>query len=182
MRIRSWDDLLADVLDRDLEPAGWRAVAGRRDGAIGEDMYLAHEDAGVYQIKSYAKNPFTVRGVGTRVARRVDEDIGPHLPDRDTAGRFGIQQPIEEEAAETVEQRLTEVVKTHAEAPTSPGDFFEDVMDVLESPAFGPMEFDGYGRPEALDALGEQFDEAESLLTDELEDLITDDGIHRGLD
>ena len=50
-----------------------------------------------------------------------------------------------------------------ADAPTSGADLFDDVMEVVESPAFGPMDFDGYDRPESVSDLAETFEESEEL-------------------
>ncbi|MEY7852006.1 hypothetical protein AB7C87_22705 [Natrarchaeobius sp. A-rgal3] len=181
MRIREWQDILEDVTDRDVDPQGWRAVAGDRAGGVGEDLYLGHPRAGVFFLKTYAKNPYEVRGVGTRVARKLDDEIGTFLPREDAGGRFAVQSPPEDEDhAESVAKRLQTVVETHADAPTRPQDFFDDVMDAVESPAFGPMEYDQYDRPEQLEDLSERFEEADELLNTELEDLIETDEVDRG--
>ena len=181
MRIREWQDILEDVTERDVDPENWRAVAGDRAGGVGEDMYLAHPAAGVFFLKTYAKNPFEVRGVGTQVARSLDDEIGSFLPAEEAGGRFGVQSPPEDEdQAETVSKRLETVLETHADAPTRPQDLFDDVMEALESPAFGPMEYDQYGRPEELEDLSEQFEEADDLLEAELEDLLETDEVDRG--
>ncbi len=183
MRVRDWQDILADVVESDADPDGWRGVAGRRREGIGEDLFLGHPDAGVYHLKTYAKNPYDLKGVGTRVARKVDGDIDPLLPRRESqdAGRFAVQRPPEDkDAAEDVATRLEETVKVHAEAPTTPDDFFTDVMEALDSPAFGPMEFDISDRPDPLDDLSGTFEEADELLSSELDDLIGDDEVGRG--
>ncbi|WP_137288579.1 hypothetical protein [Natronorubrum halophilum] len=181
MRIREWQDILEDVTERNVDPENWRAVAGDRAGGVGEDMYLAHPRAGVFFLKTYAKNPFEVRGVGTRVARSLDDEIGSFMPTGDSGGRFAVQSPPEDEAqAETVSKRLETVLETHADAPTRPQDLFDDIMDAVESPAFGPMEYDQYDRPDELEDLAERFEEAEELLSAELEDLIEDDEVDRG--
>ncbi|MFB6090977.1 MAG: hypothetical protein ABEJ97_07955 [Halobellus sp.] len=183
MRVRDWQDILADVTDAGVDPDGWRAVAGDRPDGLGEDLYLGHPDAGVYALKTYAKNPTELRGVGGRVARRIDEGLEPLLPsqDRDEAGRFAVQSPPEDEDhAETMARRLEETVKVHAEAPTGPEDFFEDVMDALDSPAFGPMDYEFDGRPDRLDRLREEFEDAEELLSKDLDDLVEEDGVGRG--
>ncbi|WP_435095444.1 hypothetical protein [Halarchaeum sp. P4] len=182
MRVRDWQDILEDVTESSADPDGWRAVAGDRARGLGEDLYLGHPSVGVYQLKTYAKNPFEVKGAGARVARRVDEDLDPLFPGRDDdAGRFAVRQGVEdEEEAETKARRLEEVLKVHAEAPTSPDDLFEDVMDVVDSPAFGPVEYDSHGRPEELDELSETFEEAEELLNSELDELIEEDDVGKG--
>lgn len=77
-------------------------------------------------------------------------------------------------------RRLEETIRAHADTPPTPDTLFEDVMGAVESPAFGPMEYDGYGRPESLDRLAERFEEAESLLDAELDELIESDEVDRG--
>ena len=56
----------------------------------------------------------------------------------------------------------------------------EDVKEAVESPAFGPMTYEFDGRPDELDELSDAFDEADELLTSELEDLIDGDDVGRG--
>ncbi|AFK20455.1 hypothetical protein E6P09_12885 [Haloferax mediterranei ATCC 33500] len=184
MRVRDWQDILSDVVDDGRDPDAWRAVAGQRRQHIGEDLFLGHPDVGVYQLKTYAKNPYDVRGVGARVARRIDDDLDPLFPNRheeDDAGLFGVQRPPEDESqAESMARRLEETVKVHAEAPTSPDDFFTDVMEALESPAFGPMDYEFDARPDRLDSLSDEFTDADELLSSELDDLIESDGVGRG--
>ncbi|MUV86545.1 hypothetical protein GJ631_08190 [Natronomonas sp. CBA1123] len=181
MRVRDWQDILEDVVDSGADPGDWRAVAGDRRGGVGEDMFLGHPSVGVYQLKTYAKNPFEVQGVGSRVARKIDDDLDPLFPGQDSGGRFGVNQGIadEDEAKERAKE-LETVIETHAEAPTTGDALFEDVMEALDSPAHGPMAYDMYDRPEGLDDLSETFDEAEELLTKELDDLIEDEDVGRG--
>jgi len=183
MRVRDWDDILGDVVESNADPAGWRAVGGDRRGGIGEDLYLAHPAVGTFQLKTYVKNPYQVDGVGARVARRVDEDLDPLFPARDredASGIFGVQQSVEdEETAREQAKRLETVFETHADAPTTPDALLEDVMDAVDSPAYGPMEFDGYDRPDRTDQLAETFEEAEQLLDAEFEDLVEED-VERG--
>ncbi|RDI72829.1 hypothetical protein [Halopelagius longus] len=183
MRVRDWQDILEDVVESDADPEGWRAVAGDRRRGVGEDLFLGHPDVGVYELKTYTKNPYEVRGVGGRVARRIDEDIEPLLPGREAepSGLFAVRNgPEDEEHASEMAKRLEETVKVHAEAPTTPDDFFEDVMDALESPAFGPMEYEFDGRPDSLDELTDEFADADELLTEDLDDLVEEDGVGRG--
>jgi hypothetical protein len=180
MRVRDWQDILEEVVDSGADAGDWRAVAGNRQQGIGEDMYIGHPAAGVFQLKTYAKNPFEVHGVGTQVARRIDDDLDPLFPDEE-AGRFGVQSPAEDEReAEAAANRLEGVLEAHSEAPTNSNDLFEDVMGALDSPAYGPIEHDEYGRPEGLDDLSGEFEEAERLLNTELDDLVAEDETNRG--
>lgn len=179
MRVREWEDILGDVMESTADPGGWRAVGGDRARGIGEDMYLGHPSAGVYQLKTYAKNPMAVAGVGTQVARRIDDDIDPLFPDEGT-GVFGVQQgPEDDEEAKEKAQSLETVIETHADAPTTPRALVEDMLDAMDSPAYGPMEYDQYDRPDRMDELSDTFEEAETLLETEFEDVIDED-VERG--
>lgn len=181
MRVRDWQDILEDVVEADADAGDWRAVAGDRRGGLGEDMFLGHPAVGVYQLKTYAKNPFEVQGVGTRIARKIDDELDPLFPGEDGSGRFGVNRTVEDEdEAERRAKRLGAVIETHAEAPTTGDALFEDVMDAVDSPAFGPMEYDMYDRPEQLDRLSATFEEAEDLLTKELDELIEESDVDRG--
>jgi len=181
MRVRDWQEILDDVTDASADPDGWRAIAGQRSDGVGEDLYLGHPGVGVYHLKTYAKNPYDVRGVGAKVARKIDDDIDPHLPNEELRRRFAVQSPPEnEDEAESTARRLEETIKVHAEAPTTPDDLFRDVMDALDSPAYGPMEYELSDRPDDLESLSETFDEAERLLASELDDLIERDEVDRG--
>jgi hypothetical protein len=181
MRVRDWQDILEDVVESDADAGDWRAVAGDRRGGPGEDMFLGHPAVGVFQLKTFAKNPYEVQGVGARVARSVDEDLDPLFPDGDSGGRFGVNDGVDD--AEEATERATEletVLEAHADAPTTPDALFEDVMGALESPAYGPMDYDMYDRPTDLDSLSGTFEEAEDVLTTELDDLIEDSDVGRG--
>jgi len=183
MRVRDWQDILTDVTESDADPDGWRAIAGDRREGLGEDLFFGHPDEGVYALKTYTKNPTELRGVGGRVARRIDDDLDPLFPrrGRDDAGRFGVRSPPEDGSdAEAMARRLEETVRVHAEAPTDPDDFFTDVMDALDSPAFGPMEYEFDGRPDRLDDLTDEFADADDLLSKDLDQLVEEDGVGRG--
>jgi hypothetical protein len=178
MRARDWQDIVRDVVESDADPDDWRAVAGDRRQGVGEELFLAHPGVGVSQLKTYAKNPYEVKGVGARVARSIDDEIGPYLPNEDSPARFAVQSPPEDEAAaETVANRVEQVVRTHADAPTTPDALFEDMMEAMESPAFGPMSYEFDDRPAALDELSTTFEEAEDLLDAELDDLVDEDEV-----
>lgn len=181
MRVRDWQEVLSDVVESGADPDGWRAVGGQRETGVGEDLYVGHPSVGVYLVKTYARNPYDVEGVGTRVARKVDDGLDPLLPDESTPGRFAVQSPPEDENdAEAAARQVRETVKAHADAPTEPEHLFEDLMDAVDSPAFGPMDYDLGGRPEPLSALAEEFTDAEELLASDLDDLVEESGVDRG--
>lgn len=181
MRIRDWDDILTDVTEGGHSAADWRAVAGDRARGLGEDLLLGHPAAGVFMLKTYAKNPREVRGVGAQVARKVDGDIEPLLPADDAAGRFAVRRGLEDESdAKAMAQRVAATVESHRDVPEGPAEFFHDLMDAVDSPAFGPMEYEFDDRPDSLDDAATTFEEASELLDAELDELIDEDEVGRG--
>jgi hypothetical protein len=181
MRVRDWQDVLAEVADDETDVEGWRAVGGRRADGVGEDLYVGHPSAGVFLVKTYARNPYEVEGVGTRVARKVDDGLDDMFPDRSTEGRFAVRSPpADEDDAESMARNVRETLKAHADAPTEPDHLFEDLMEAVESPAFGPMDYELADRPEPLSDLADEFADAENLLSAELDDLVERDGVDRG--
>ncbi len=181
MRIRDWQDILENVVEADADAGGWRAVAGDRREGVGEDMFIGHPGVGVFHLKTYAKNPFEVQGVGARVARKIDDELDPLFPGDEGDSRFGVNNGVtDEDEARARAKQLETVLETHADAPTTGSALFEDVMDALDSPAHGPLDYDMYDRPDRLDSLASTFDEAETLLNTELDDLIDEHDINRG--
>ena len=181
MRIREWRDIVEDVVEKDVDPEGWRALGGTRASGVGEDLYLGHPRGGVFLLKTYAKNPYEVRGVGAQVARKLDDEIGSFLPSKDKEGRFAVQRPPGNEGqAKRQARHVEEVVKAHKDAPTTSNDFFDDLMDAVDSPAFGPIDYDFADRPDSVEDVSERFEEAEELLNAELDDLVDEDEVGRG--
>jgi hypothetical protein len=103
------------------------------------------------------------------------------FPDRSTEGRFAVRSPpADEDDAESMARNVRETLKAHADAPTEPDHLFEDLMEAVESPAFGPMDYELADRPEPLSDLADEFADAENLLSAELDDLVERDGVDRG--
>ncbi len=181
MRVRDWRDVVRNVVEGDDSPDQWRAIAGPRARGLGEDLYLAHPRSGVYLLKTYAKNPYERKGVGTQVARSLDDEIGSFLPEEEGPERFAVHpRPTSRPEAERRARRLESVFTDHREGHRPPDALFTDLMDAIDSPAFGPLTYDSHARPDPLDGLAESFDAEESTLDAEIQDLIDDDGIDRG--
>ena len=91
MKIKSRSEILNDVLrDGKKNPKNWRAVFGKDNTLHSSDYYLFNPKTGIYLIKEYEKNPFVVKGIGSKIARHVDEDVDIKLSKHN--GDFGIVQ------------------------------------------------------------------------------------------
>ncbi|MHA1874000.1 MAG: hypothetical protein ACTSVB_07790 [Candidatus Heimdallarchaeaceae archaeon] len=90
-KIKTRNEILNDVIkDGKKHPKNWRAIFGRDNRLLSNDYYVFNPEIGVYFLKEYHKNPFYVKGVGSKIARRVDEDIEAEISKHD--GDFGIVQ------------------------------------------------------------------------------------------
>jgi hypothetical protein len=91
VKIKQRNDILRDIIHGGKKhPDGWNAAFGKDTSSFSHDCYIFHPDIGIYLVKEYDKNPFEVKGVGSMLARRIDEDIEEQI--RKKSGDFGIIQ------------------------------------------------------------------------------------------
>ena len=91
MKIKSRNDLLKDIIrDGKKYPQGWNAAFGKDSMSFSHDCYIFHPHIGIYLLKEYNKNPFEIKGIGSKLARRIDDDIEEQM--RKKSGNFGIIQ------------------------------------------------------------------------------------------
>ncbi len=91
VKIKVRNDILKDIIrDGKKHPKGWNAAFGKDSTSFSHDCYIFHPNIGIYLLKEYNKNPFEVKGVGSKLARRIDEDIEEQM--RKKSGDFGIMQ------------------------------------------------------------------------------------------
>ena len=86
--MRTREEILWEIISKGKEiPKGWKATS-RYDTKVHATEYnILHPDVGIYQIKEWQKNPFQIKGVGAKIARRVDDSLI-----NEPLGRFGILQ------------------------------------------------------------------------------------------
>lgn len=76
MEIKSRDEILKEIIDEGKScPEGWRAAAQWDDRLHAAEYYILHPSVGLYELKEYQVNPFLTRGVGAKVARKLDERV-----------------------------------------------------------------------------------------------------------
>ena len=91
MKIKTKDDILKDIIrDGKKHPDGWSAAFGTENQTFSHDCYIFHPTIGIYLLKEYSKNPFETKGVGSKLARHIDEDIQEQITKK--SGNFGIIQ------------------------------------------------------------------------------------------
>jgi hypothetical protein len=91
VKIKPRNDILKDIIrDGKKHPKGWNAAFGKDSTSFSHDCYIFHPHIGIYLLKEYNKNPFETKGIGLKLARRIDEDIEEQITRK--SGNFGIIQ------------------------------------------------------------------------------------------
>jgi hypothetical protein len=89
VKIKSRNDILKNIIqDGKKHPTGWNAAFGKDTTLFSHDCYIFHPNIGIYLLKEYNKNPFETKGVGSKLARNIDEDIEEQMMKK--PGNFGI--------------------------------------------------------------------------------------------
>ncbi len=89
MKIKTVEEIMLEIKQRyDQEPKAWRILRGRDQNGH-YDTYVAQSDQDLWHVKSEWKNPYTQIGVGTKIARKIDDEIDGILS-------TGVTHPIHE--------------------------------------------------------------------------------------
>ena len=74
--IKTREETLKDVIKKAKEtPKGWKATFRYDERLHATEYNILHPEVGLYQIKEWQKNPYKIQGVGSKIARRVDENL-----------------------------------------------------------------------------------------------------------
>ncbi|UCG01123.1 MAG: hypothetical protein JSW11_16085 [Candidatus Heimdallarchaeota archaeon] len=92
MAIKSLQEILKDILKEGRKtPGEWKTLLAPTSDRFGSDLLLFHPTTGpIYQVRAYEKNPFQMTGMGTRIARNVDEDFLKLIRRKKSHGNLGI--------------------------------------------------------------------------------------------
>lgn len=91
VKIKTRNDVLSDVIrDGKKHPKGWKAVFGKDDKLFSNDYYIYNPKIGIYLLKEYEKNPYEIKGIGSKIARHIDNDVEEEITKLN--GDFGIIQ------------------------------------------------------------------------------------------
>jgi hypothetical protein len=76
LKIKNRSEILNDIInDGKKHPKGWKAIFGKDNQRLTRDYYLMNSNSGIYYMKEYDKNPFIVKGIGSKIARKIDDEI-----------------------------------------------------------------------------------------------------------
>ena len=91
MKIKTRSEILADIIHDSIKnPTGWSAAIGKDRQTLSNDYYIFNPNVGCYLLKEYQKTPYEKKGLGSKIARNIDDDIEKTITKN--AGDFGIIQ------------------------------------------------------------------------------------------
>ncbi len=91
MQIKSRNVILNDIIKESKKhPKGWNAAIGRDQRLLSNDYYIFNPNVGIYLMKEYQKSPYHTKGIGSKIARNIDDDIEKKIQKK--SSDFGIIQ------------------------------------------------------------------------------------------
>jgi len=91
VQIKNRSEVLNDVIKKGKKhPKNWNAVFSKDTKLMSNDYYLMNPNIGIFMLKEYQKNPYEIKGIGGKVARRIDDEIINKVSQK--SGDFGIIQ------------------------------------------------------------------------------------------
>lgn len=165
MKIKQRTEILHDIIrDGKKHPKGWQVAFGNDSSSLSHDYYIFHPNIGIYLLKEYNKNPYEIKGLGSKLARHIDEDIQEHI--KKTSGNFGILQGDIQKILSNIHRGIPpEKILTSALHGDDLG---------LTIPVRGQVSTS----IDAVRSLKNTFSSQQKKLTNHLEKMVSDDGLY----
>lgn len=169
MQIKSREETLNDVLKESKKhPKGWIATFGKDNKHLSNDYYLFNPKVGIYLLKEYQKNPYMVKGVGSKIARRIDEDIEDKIHKK--TGDFGIIQGDIQKIIRNVDKGI------HLQK------IFEEGLKGNDLGIKMPLKGKATSSKDSFDYLHNTFSQKQKKLNDKFEEIASEDGLYNSYD
>lgn len=165
VKIKSRNEMLNDIIrDSKKYPKGWMAAFGKDKNLFSHDYYIFNPEVGVYLLKEYQKNPFNVKGLGTKIARHIDDDIQEKISEK--SGDFGI-----------IQGNIRKIVK-NIDRGVDPQKIFEEGLKGKDLGIKMPLKGKASTSIDAFNHLQETFSSKQKRLNSKFEKMASDDGIY----
>ena len=165
MKIKSRNETLNDIIrDSKKYPNGWKAAFGKDDLLFSHDYYIFNPNVGIYLLKEYHKNPYNVKGLGTKIARHIDQDIQEKISGK--SGDFGI-----------IQGNIKKIVK-NIDRGVHPQKIFEEGLKGRDLGIKMPLKGKASTSKDAFNHLQATFSLKQKRLNSKFEKMVSDDGIY----
>ena len=165
VQIKSRNDTLTDIIrDSKKHPKGWIATFGKDSLLLSNDYYIANPKVGVYLLKEHQKNPFQIKGFGTKIARKLDEDIEEQIHKK--TGDFGIIQGDIKKIIRNIDKGI------------QPQKIFEEGMKGNDLGIKIPIKGKASSSKDSFTAMKQNYSSHQKKLNKKFEEMMSEDGIY----
>jgi len=169
VKIKLRNDILTDIIrDGKQHPKGWSATFGNDPETFSHDCYIFHPNVGIYLVKEYNKNPYKVKGVGSKIARHIDDDIMNRLTNQ--SGDFGIVQGNIPKILANIDKGI------------HPRKILEGALEGKDLGLKIPVRGHAFTSKETYEYLESAFSQKQRKLTSTIQKMVSDDGLYASYD
>lgn len=169
MKNKSRNEILNDIIkDSKRFPDGWKAAFGKDNKLFSIDYYIFNPNVGIYLLKEYQKNPFQVTGIGTKIARHIDDDIEEKINKK--SGDFGI-----------IQGNIQKIIK-NIDKGIHPQRIFEEGIKGKDLGITMPVKGKASTSENTFNYLQQTFASKQKKLNKKFEKMATDDGLYSSYD
>lgn len=169
MKIKSRHEILNDIIrDSRKYPKGWKAAFGKDNELFSHDFYVFNPDIGIYLLKEYQKNPFQIKGLGTKIARHIDEDIEDKINKK--SGDFGIIQGDVQKIIKNIDRGIP------------PQKIFEEGLKGHDFGIKIPVKGHASSSKDTYDYLKNALSSKQKEINSKFEKMVSEDGLYKSYD
>jgi hypothetical protein len=169
VQIKSRNEILTEFIKESKKhPKGWMATFGKDHNLLSNDCYIFNPNIGVYLIKEYHKNPYQVKGIGSKIARNIDEDIEKTI--RKDSGDFGVVQGDIRKIIRNIDKGI------------HPQQIFEEGLKGNDLGIKVPIKGKASTSQETFNYLNTSFSTKQKKLDSKFEKIMNDDGVYDSYD
>lgn len=170
MKIKNRNEVLNDVIrDGKKHPKGWKAILGEDRSRFSRDYYILNRETGIYFLKEYEKNPFEIKGIGGKIARRVDDEIEAEISKK--SGDFGIIQGDFQKILKNLEKGI------------NPDKIFNEAIKGKKDYGLKiPVRGKASSSKEAFDNIRNNLSDKHKKIDSKVEKMASDDGLYKSYD
>lgn len=169
MKNKPRNEILNDIIkDSKKFPEGWKAASGKDKKLFSTDYYIFNPNIGIYLLKEYQKNPFQVTGIGTKIARCIDDDIEEGINKK--SEDFGI-----------IQGNIQKIIK-NIEKGIHPQKIFEEGLKGNDLGITVPVKGKASTSENTFNYLQQTFASKQKKLNEKFEKMAADDGLYSSYD
>jgi len=165
LKLKKRNEILNDVIkDGKKHPKDWKAVFGKDKKNMSRDYYIFNPEIGIYLLKEYEKNPYEIKGLGSKITRHVDEHIEAEISKY--SGDFGIIQGDFRKILKNLEKGI------------EPNKIFDAAIKGKKDLGIKmPIRGHASSSKDAFDYIHNNLSSKQKKLDNKLEEMITEDGL-----